>query len=551
MTNALSRFMTTCFFGKKMLLFYQEALLLFLIFKLSFERKSFMLFHEKLDFLMKITNTNNSSLAKYSALDSSYISRLRRGERQLPKESSFLKPMSCFFARQCTETYQKKALSEAIDISVDKMYDAETTASFIFQWLTQNLNAAGSNSVEKLLSGLSRIAPSSQPSLHSDMFASNRNDCIVFYGEEGKRQAAITFLNLVLQSGKHCDLLLYSDENPEWMINHPSFSKTWTELITKLVADGHKIKIIHKVSRDINEMLYVINQWLPLYITGNVEPYYYPKLRDGVYKRTLYVAPGLATVNSSSIGDITDGNANMLLTDHSVVNSFTDEFYQYLSLCKPLLSIHSGNDALIALCRLQSYQTDFITKSDYFTAITMPAELYTKIRKRLQREESLADIRYFASLSLFEEKLKTNKVTNLFSLPSKEDIINGRVAISASNIIYGETLYYTVEEFKEHLKNILFLLKKYWNYKVFLLPPEERSSNLLCIAENYDVLIQQNQLDTMLEINEPNMLLVFSDYLMDNKNIYSETTREQTIAALEEFLESLEDENMQITIDDI
>jgi len=136
-------------------------------------------------------------------LDSSYISRLRRGERQLPKESSFLKPMSCFFARQCTETYQKKALSEAIDISVDKMYDAETTASFIFQWLTQNLNAAGSNSVEKLLSGLSRIAPSSQPSLHSDMFASNRNDCIVFYGEEGKRQAAITFLNLVLQSGKH------------------------------------------------------------------------------------------------------------------------------------------------------------------------------------------------------------------------------------------------------------------------------------------------------------------------------------------------------------
>ena len=42
-----------------------------------------MRFSEKLDYLMKVTNTTNSALASSTSLDASYISRLRRGVRNL------------------------------------------------------------------------------------------------------------------------------------------------------------------------------------------------------------------------------------------------------------------------------------------------------------------------------------------------------------------------------------------------------------------------------------------------------------------------------------
>ncbi|MDR7871024.1 MAG: hypothetical protein RIN55_09210 [Tissierellaceae bacterium] len=58
-----------------------------------------MEFNEKLDFLMNITKTSNSSLAHYLSLDASYISRLRSGKRQLPSNTNYVDKMASYFAK--------------------------------------------------------------------------------------------------------------------------------------------------------------------------------------------------------------------------------------------------------------------------------------------------------------------------------------------------------------------------------------------------------------------------------------------------------------------
>ena len=106
-----------------------------------------------------------------------------------------------------------------------------------------------------------------------------------------------------------------------------------------VLSMGNKIKIIHTVSRDLDEMLNAIRQWMPLYITGLIEPYHYPKKRDGVFKKTMFVCPGVSAVISSSVGQSIDQAANLLVRNRIAISAYMEEFRQYLNQCKPLMRI--------------------------------------------------------------------------------------------------------------------------------------------------------------------------------------------------------------------
>ena len=226
-----------------------------------------MPFCDKLDFLMKITNTKNSTLARYVTIDASYISRMRRGDRAMPNNPGLIESMAEYFSRRSRDDYIKSAVLSNMNMNSDTSISEETLKELILNWLTHNDSSGHTGTVNNILSSISNMSNGAiSPNDSKD------NDIVVYYGTEGKRQATLSLLNMALAGKGIKELLLFSDENPDLMLDNPSFSKTWTELITKLVARGVHINVIHKISRDINEMLHVINQWLPLYLTGNVDP---------------------------------------------------------------------------------------------------------------------------------------------------------------------------------------------------------------------------------------------------------------------------------------
>lgn len=77
------------------------------------------------------------------------------------------------------------------------------------------------------------------------------------------------------------------------------------------------IKIIHTISRDMNEMPEAVTRRIPMYMTGMIGPYCYPRLKDGVFQRTLFLTPSTAAVVSSSVQPDTDGMLNLFLTDNA------------------------------------------------------------------------------------------------------------------------------------------------------------------------------------------------------------------------------------------
>ena len=264
-----------------------------------------MLFCEKLEFVMNITKTTNSALSLNINLDPSYISRLRNGRRNIAKNRTYIKAMAEYFAKRCTEDYQIKAVLDIVNVNY-LSYDQDF-ARLLFDWLN-NEHLSEVKKVENFISVFSknnkgRQAASSNSNMLNSLPVEVPHTAVsIYYGIEGKRQSVLCFLSEVLASPKPQTLLLFSDEATDWMKADMEFAAQWASLMAQILAKGNRIKIIHSVDRDLDEMLGAINQWVPLYMSGAIEPYFYPKKRDGVFKRTLFIAPSSAAVISSSVG---------------------------------------------------------------------------------------------------------------------------------------------------------------------------------------------------------------------------------------------------------
>lgn len=202
-----------------------------------------MLFSEKLNFLMDLTNTTNSALALNIKLDPSHISRLRRGERRALKNEACIMAMAAYFARHCERDYQQKALSEALGLDYYSC-DEKRLSDSIAKWLLAG-DRNDNDTVESFLSGFAKIknkhtVPATAVQLGAPVEnAGSGTD--VFLGIKGKRLAVIKFLSSVIAKDKPQTLLLFSDEATDWMADDRDFAMQWAYLMAQFLSKGGSI----------------------------------------------------------------------------------------------------------------------------------------------------------------------------------------------------------------------------------------------------------------------------------------------------------------------
>lgn len=280
-----------------------------------------MTFANRFDLLMRLSNTSNNTIARFLAMDPSYISRLRRGERNRPRHRDYIVSICTFFARQLLNGGGLQNFAESVaDPAAASIQDPKELEAYLERWILTD----SQNGVE-VRDGIRTQEVSSPASI------------VPYYGITGRYQAMLTLLSSAKESLPTFTLLMYSDESAEFPENQRDLHSQWNQLLQESIQLGNRVKIILKTSRNIDEMFNSISYWLPLYASGNVDAYYYPRLRDGVYKRVLYVIPGFAAVFSSAIGTFGENVSTFFVSDPITVDSFSDEFYSYLSLCEPLM----------------------------------------------------------------------------------------------------------------------------------------------------------------------------------------------------------------------
>ncbi len=287
----------------------------------------------KLDFLMKVIGVKNSVLARALNFDPSYISRVRAGKRGISGRQDFIDGAASFFARNVSNDLQRAAISNAIGEKAVLSGFSEM-AEHIAGWLGDGLpfDLDMRRDTAHLFDASPGGTKASDPSYCCNL---GGEGVAFFYGDEGKRQAVEAFLSDLLMEGKPVSLLLYSDESMLWLTEDEAFAKRWADLLFRLMNLGSTIKIVHTVSRDIGDMLEGMRKWIPLYATGRIEPFYCPKIRDGIFKRTLFVAQGVSAVSASSCGKL-HSPACLYVKDRRAAEAFSREFAGFLTLCESL-----------------------------------------------------------------------------------------------------------------------------------------------------------------------------------------------------------------------
>ena len=297
------------------------------------ETADFVEVGRKIDFLMNVTNMRNAQLARALNLDASYVSRIRAGKRGLPTKLPFIEPAAEFFARNVHEGYQADTLARETGVRGGWPTEKGKAARLIARWLEGEIGASGRDARDAAADGAGHA--DGERALSSDHTAKAR----LYFGEQGRREAALAFLERIAAEGRPCELLLQSDEDTAWMYGEPGFAGQWARLMARLAQASCTFTVVRTISRDGNEMWEGVREWLPLYLTGAIRSYYYPRLRDGVRMRSLFVARETCALVSNSVQGMGNVALSILLDDADAASALEREFDAYLALCRPLAQV--------------------------------------------------------------------------------------------------------------------------------------------------------------------------------------------------------------------
>ena len=299
-----------------------------------------MNFADKLVFLIKLTNSTNRKLADAISLDPSQISRLRCGVRKLPQGAEYLPAMAAYFVRLCQNDYQLAALAEQINGRAPALpIDRARLAEQLRFWLEREDAAPLPHPSGQRQFGQADAGDGRQPTP-----AERTHMMETFYGKAGQRQALDQLLESTLRRSRPTLLQVYSDQELSWQEEDDYSQNILPQRLLALLRMGCRFQRILRPTADLQYALAAIKLWMPIYLKGGVESFYYPCLRDRVYRRTLVVAQQVGAMVSTSIGMQSDSRLCHLFTEEPLVRHYSNEFNNYLSICKKIDTKYKDTD---------------------------------------------------------------------------------------------------------------------------------------------------------------------------------------------------------------
>ncbi|MCR5417574.1 MAG: helix-turn-helix domain-containing protein [Lachnospiraceae bacterium] len=254
-------------------------------------------FGNRLTQVMELVGLSNARLARECNVDPSHISRFKGGLRS-PKSNEKLTEAIC---RACFACVKEQNLTDSLCDMMGKndMSSADMDALYedFKYWLcdfTTSDQATALDlfySIDNYYPEEFAVATPSEELLNA--LIAGRKDC--YEGMEGLQQASLCFLADVYQSDAK-QILLYSDFPTDWMVKGEEFIAKWAALMTACIKRGVCVSIIHNIDRDVPEMLEGLKSWLPLYMSGAIDPYYSIKSGGERFYHTLFICPGVCTV---------------------------------------------------------------------------------------------------------------------------------------------------------------------------------------------------------------------------------------------------------------
>jgi len=460
-------------------------------------------FGERLDQVMTLLDLSNGQLASRLNVDASMVSRYRTGLYTPQGNNRLSKRLTSILLGRA----EKKGLLPELE-KLCGLAAGELDADGVAHWLYGVSDDDFGELAQKLLRSLDAFIPGQDLPPHPPALPPVET-ASCYWGTEGLRSAVARFLSDA--AGEGGELLLYSDEPMDWLSGDREYFALWAALMVACVKSGVKIRIIHNVDRDGPEMIDAITGWLPLYISGMIEPYVFKTTRNARFCHTVFLHAGKACVH----GFFPAGGKCRwydYLTDAPRLDMLEREFSAMLSTAAPFLKTYPAamGEAFRALRMDKPGTRSYLLTG--FPVVTMPENLLARMLSRagMGEEKRAETLELYCVLRERFSEVMVEDGVNMILCPSGA-AVERRVNFSLD--LVDLSLDYTPEEYAEHMAAVVELVKKERNFHLTLLPEAPFRDIQLVTLQDAVAVLRCREPYTAFVFQNPALTRSVSDYL--------------------------------------
>lgn len=249
-----------------------------------------------LNTLLTTFSISVSDLARSTNYDASYLSRVRSGQRRLADPERFIAAVAEHVLRRCDTPAERDILAELT--GAGGQGEEELYRSLV-QWLGGRHVARGSD-VSAFLRQLDAFDLGEYiRTIHFDELKVPTAPFQLplsktYYGLEEMRAGELDFLKATVLGQSPDPVFLCSDMPMDDMAQDEDFKKKYMFGLAMLLKKGLRLNVVHNLDRPFPELMLGLQGWIPLYMTGQISPYYLKGVQNNVYCHFLNVSGSAA-----------------------------------------------------------------------------------------------------------------------------------------------------------------------------------------------------------------------------------------------------------------
>ena len=425
-----------------------------------------------LKILMDAAEISNTELARAICFDPSYISCIISGKPRPLDLRKFISDTACYISSKAKNADIIPAFADVFGCGEEELSDEARRMELISGFLGSRQDDHGTD-VRMLLE---RVDEFDLDQYIKTLSLEDLNSTIpegiletekkIYYGTREVMQSELDFVYKTVASDSMQDIILYTDIPIEDLARDINYVKKFIHGYALLPKKGLHINIIHDMSRPTKEIITGLIVYIPMYMTGQITPYYFSEDHGKLFHHTLRLS-GSVGLTGNGLDGFPETTQYIMTTDKNELRYYRSFGEQLLSKALPLMEIYT-EDRLDEFGRLMNSCFDISgTRRVILSSpplFTMDDELLEGILSRNSVSESKKEqIRQFISnfRSKLEPTLLNEYVYFQFPIYSRDEFAQHPVSVFLSEVFYEKNIYYTYEEYLAHVRDTAHYLNRY------------------------------------------------------------------------------------------
>lgn len=460
-----------------------------------------------------------SSLSKALSFDSSYLSRIRTGQRKPADLNKFIIETAGYIAR----TNSPLAIAGLIGCPMEELVPVGRCASKLCSWLSSGtisqrdylgelLHQLDTFNIETYMSGA--LFPEAIQVRESETLSLPK----YYYGFDEMKKGELDFFRTVASSGTKGTVCMCNSIPIEDLSADAAYMREWMRAVAMMIMKGADIQIIHDVDRPSGEMLLGLMSWIPLYMTGKVTSYYLTDSSNRIYCHTDYVSD-TAALSGECIRGFHDEGKYCLTQSETDLTYYKKRVQRLFSKAKPLIKTYRAEDQDAFFCFEDSEALSGGTRRNILSSLptyTVPGDvLDSMLENNSLGEKDKADVRDYISRQrkIAETILENGTICDEISVLSEEEFGKEPVYLSLSDMFSGKDLRYTYQEYLQHLAATKQFAADHTGYDLHMDTVHVfRNIQIQVNAGKWVIVSKNNAPAIHFVIKHPKMIRAFEDF---------------------------------------